>query len=225
MSLFGWLLAVTYLCLEIYHRPAQLLALSWVPIILAFFSRWFLGAPSIPLPPDRSPWPSFSPCHVHAQHPCIRGVSRWSCVLSLHVFLGKRRLLRMRKVGGRCLAPALRWELLERNEPYQRSRGTCHHRRWHSSRIYRGGSPGRPATGISTRKYIVTLVVLLSVPRLFPVGADHGPGEVRVPPNCAVFNFVLVVLSFTVVNLYFSSHPQVLLGARLRAAWRSYSLA
>src|SRR5260370_7510194 len=36
MSLFGWLLAVTYLCLEIYHRQRTVGAFV-VPIILAFF--------------------------------------------------------------------------------------------------------------------------------------------------------------------------------------------
>src|SRR5271170_8249689 len=36
MSLFGWLLGVTYLCLEIYHRQRSVGAFV-TPIILAFF--------------------------------------------------------------------------------------------------------------------------------------------------------------------------------------------
>src|SRR6201997_3769784 len=36
MSLFGWLLAVTYLCLEIYHRQRTVGAFV-MPVILAFF--------------------------------------------------------------------------------------------------------------------------------------------------------------------------------------------
>src|SRR5208337_1426880 len=36
MSLFGWLLAVTYLCLEIYHRQRTVGAFV-MPIILIFF--------------------------------------------------------------------------------------------------------------------------------------------------------------------------------------------
>src|ERR1700739_139676 len=42
MSLFGWLLAVTYLCLEIYHRQRTVGAFV-LPIILAFFlSSYFM---------------------------------------------------------------------------------------------------------------------------------------------------------------------------------------
>src|SRR5258707_11970119 len=49
MSLFGWLLAVTYLCLEIYHRQRTVGAFV-VPIILTFFLAGSL-APEHPGPP------------------------------------------------------------------------------------------------------------------------------------------------------------------------------
>src|ERR1700756_5036584 len=42
MSLFGWLLAVTYLCLEIYHRQRTVGAFV-LPVILAFyFTSYFV---------------------------------------------------------------------------------------------------------------------------------------------------------------------------------------
>jgi len=41
MSLFGWLLGVTYLCLEIYHRQRTVGAFV-LPVILAFFFTAYL---------------------------------------------------------------------------------------------------------------------------------------------------------------------------------------
>src|ERR1700687_5620531 len=41
MSLFGWLLAITYLCLEIYHRERTVGAFV-LPVILAFFFAAYL---------------------------------------------------------------------------------------------------------------------------------------------------------------------------------------
>src|SRR5271155_6052423 len=48
MSLFGWLLAVTYLCLEIYHRQRTVGALV-LPLILGFFFTAYL-VPDNPAP-------------------------------------------------------------------------------------------------------------------------------------------------------------------------------
>src|SRR5262252_10239105 len=50
MSLFGWLLAVTYLCLEIYHRQRTVGAFV-LPVILAFFFSAYL-VPDHPNPPS-----------------------------------------------------------------------------------------------------------------------------------------------------------------------------
>ncbi|MGB9513558.1 MAG: hypothetical protein WBU20_17880, partial [Candidatus Acidiferrum sp.] len=49
MSLFGWLLAVIYLCLEIYHRQRTVGAFV-LPIILVFFLSAYLmpDNPSVP---------------------------------------------------------------------------------------------------------------------------------------------------------------------------------
>jgi hypothetical protein len=59
MSLFGWLLAVTYLCLEIYHRQRTVGAFV-VPIILAFFLAASSPRSTPPLRPKRMA--SCSPC-------------------------------------------------------------------------------------------------------------------------------------------------------------------
>jgi len=54
-------------------------------------------------------------------------------------------------------------------------------------------------------KYIVTLVVLLLYAVYFRLARTAAWRGARASRFC-VFNFVLVVLSFTVVNLYFSPH-------------------
>ncbi len=167
MSLFGWLLAVTYLCLEIYHRQRTVGAFV-VPIILAFFLAGSL-APEHPAPPTEAHGVVFA-LHVTLSILAYAGFAL-SCVLSL-MFLGEERLLRMRKVGDVVWRlPSL--ELLERMSHTSVLVGTCHHRRWHSSRIYRGGSPGRPALVFRPQIYCHAGGAA-SVPRLFPVGADHG---------------------------------------------------
>jgi uncharacterized protein (TIGR03083 family) len=54
-------------------------------------------------------------------------------------------------------------------------------------------------------KYIVTLVVLLLYAAYIQLARTTAWRGARASKLC-VFNFILVVLSFTVVNLYFSSH-------------------
>jgi HemX protein len=54
-------------------------------------------------------------------------------------------------------------------------------------------------------KYIVTLVVLLLYMAYFRLARTTAWRGARASRLC-VFNFVVVILSFTVVNLYFSQH-------------------
>src|SRR5277367_2208306 len=91
MSLFGWLLAVTYLCLEIYHRQRTVGAFV-VPIILAFF----LAANVVPDHPSPATLPHgvVFALHVTLSILAYAGFAL-SCVLSL-MFLGEQRLLRIR---------------------------------------------------------------------------------------------------------------------------------
>src|SRR5208282_4588855 len=94
MSLFGWLLALTYLGLELYHRQRSVGA-----FVLPFIVVFFLAAQFAPA--DR-----LSPPAVHgvvfAFHVTLSIMAyaafALSFVLSL-IFLGEERLLRSRKLG------------------------------------------------------------------------------------------------------------------------------
>src|SRR5216683_4951325 len=94
MSLFGWLLAVTYLGLELYHRQRTVGAFV-LPFILVFFLAAHLA------PADRLPPPAIHGIvfefHVTLS---ILAYSAFalSFVLSM-IFLGEERLLRNHKVG------------------------------------------------------------------------------------------------------------------------------
>jgi HemX protein len=198
MSLFGWLLAVTYLCLEIYHRQRTVGAFV-LPIILAFFFSAYL----MPDHPGTTP-----PVHgvVFALHVTLSILAyaafALSCVLSL-MYLGEERLLRIRKIGDVVWRlPPL--ELLERMSHTSVLVGLI--------TIAIGTAlgfvavdrlPGQAA--FFDPKYLVTLLVLLLYAAYFQLARTAAWRGARASKLC-VFNFVLVVLSFTVVNLYFSAH-------------------
>src|SRR6202521_3055501 len=108
MSLFGWLLALTYLGLELYHRQRAVGAFA-VPFILVFFLAANLA------PADRLT-PTVAHGVVFALHVTLSILAyaafALSFVLSL-IFLGEERLLRSRKLSNMVWRlPSL--ELLER---------------------------------------------------------------------------------------------------------------
>jgi ABC-type uncharacterized transport system permease subunit len=196
MSLFGWLLALTYLGLELYHRERSVGAFV-LPFILAFFLAANLApADRLAPPPARGVVFAF---HVTLSILAYAGFAL-SCVLSL-IFLVENRLLRHRKLGDVVWRlPAL--ELLERMSQ--------------SSVLI-----GLLSIGIGTilgfvwvdrltgqysyydPKYIITIVVLLlyiAYLRLARTASWRGPRASRL----CIFNFFVVILSFTVVNLYLS---------------------
>ena len=198
MSLFGWLLAVTYLCLEIYHRQRTVGAFV-LPVILAFFFAAYLV-------PDH-PSPAITPHGVvFALHVTLSILAyaafALSCVLSL-MYLAEERYLRMRRLGDVVWRfPPL--ELLERMSHTSVLVGLI--------TIAAGTAlgfvavdrlPGEPA--YFDPKYVVTLLVLLLYAAYFQLARTAAWRGARASKLC-VFNFVLVVLSFTVVNLYFSPH-------------------
>jgi HemX protein len=202
MSLFGWLLAVTYLCLEIYHRQRTVGAFV-VPIILVFFFAAYL-MPDHPssTPPARGV--------VFAFHVTLSILSysafALSCVLSL-IYLVEEHLLRMRRLGDVVWRlPSL--DLLERMSRTSVLVGLI--------TITGGTLLGFAAVDRQTGqywfydpKYVMTLLVLLLYVLYFQLARTTTWRGARASRLC-VFNFVLVVLSFTVVNLYFSQHHRFL---------------
>lgn len=196
MSLFGWLLALTYLGLEIYERQRSVGAFV-LPFILVFFLAAHL-APADRLSPPDAHGPTFA-LHVTLS---ILAYSAFalSFVLSV-IFLGEERLLRSHKLGNMV------WRLppLELLERMSRSSvlvglvsiaiGTALGFVWvdRLSDKYSFYDP----------KYVITLLVLLLYVIYFRLARTTAWRGARASKLC-IFNFVVVVLSFTVVNLYLS---------------------
>ncbi|HLZ92442.1 MAG TPA: cytochrome c biogenesis protein CcsA [Candidatus Acidoferrum sp.] len=196
MSLFGWLLAVTYLGLEFYHRQRSVGAFV-VPFILVFFLASHLATV------DRfSPTPARGP--VFALHVTLSILAyaafALSFVLSL-IYLAENRLLRNRKLG------EIVWRLppLDLLERMSRSSvligllsiavGTILGFIW-VDRL----------TGqywFYDPKYVVTLLVLFLYAAYLRLARTTTWRGARASRLC-IFNFVVVILSFTVVNLYLS---------------------
>jgi ABC-type transport system involved in cytochrome c biogenesis permease subunit len=196
MSLFGWLLALTYLGLELYHRQRSVGAFV-VPFILVFFLAAHLApADRLSPPPARGAIFAF---HVTLSILAYAAFAL-SFVLSL-VYLMQERILRSRRMSG------IVWRLppLELLEDMSQSSvliglvtiaiGTLLGFIW-VDRLTGQISFYDP-------KYVVTLVVLLLYALYFGLARTTGWRGARASKLC-VFNFVLVFLSFTVVNLYLS---------------------
>jgi ABC-type uncharacterized transport system permease subunit len=196
MSLFGWLLALTYLGLELFHRQRAVGAFV-LPFIIVFFLAAHL-APADKLAETRASGVAFA-FHVTLS---ILAYSAFalSCVLSL-IFLAEQRYLRNRKMG------AVVWrlpplELLERMSQssvlvglVSISIGTALGFLWVdrlTGEVWR-----------SDPKYIVTLLVLLLYVVYFRLARTTAWRGARASKLC-VFNFFMVIFSFTVVNLYLS---------------------
>jgi ABC-type uncharacterized transport system permease subunit len=198
MSLFGWLLAVTYLCLEIYHRQRTVGAFV-LPIILAFFVSAYL----MPNHPGSVATPHGVVFALHVTLSILSYAAfALSCVLSL-MYLAEERFLRTRRLGDMVWRlPPL--ELLERMSHTSVLVGLI--------TIAVGTALGfvtvdrLPGQAVySDPKYWVTLLVLGMYAAYFQLARTAAWRGARASKLC-VFNFVLVVLSFTVVNLFLSSH-------------------
>jgi len=196
MSLFGWLLALTYLGLEFFHRQRSVGAFV-LPFILAFFLAAHL-APADRLTPTVAHGPVFA-FHVTLSILAYAAFAL-SFVLCL-IFLVENRLLRNRQLG------ELVWRLppLELLERMSRSSvlvglisiavGTVLGFIW-VDRL----------TGqfwYYDPKYVITLLVLLLYAAYLQLSRTTTWRGARASRLC-IFNFVIVVLSFTVVNLYLS---------------------
>jgi ABC-type uncharacterized transport system permease subunit len=196
MSLFGWLLALTYLGLELYHRQRSVGALV-LPFIIIFFVAAHVAPPDKFSPPDAH-GPLFA-LHVTLN---ILAYSAFALafVLSL-IFLVEERLLRSHKLGDMV------WRLppLELLERMSRSSvlvglvsitiGTSFGFLW----VYRLSDK----YSFYDPKYAITLVVLALYLVYFRLARSTAWRGARASKLC-VFNFVIVFLSFTVVNFYLS---------------------
>src|ERR1700731_3031570 len=196
MSLFGWLLALTYLALEFYHQQRSVGAFA-VPFILAFFLIAHLA------PADRLS-PTVAHGVVFALHVTLSILAyaafALSFVLSV-IFLAEERLLRSRKLTSVVWRlPSL--ELLERMSHSSVLVGVIS--------IAIGMVLGfiwvDRLTGqywFYDPKYVITLVVLFLYLLYFQLARSTAWRGARASKLC-VFNFFVVVMSFTVVNLYLS---------------------
>jgi ABC-type uncharacterized transport system permease subunit len=196
MSLFGWLLALTYLGLELYHRQRSVGAFV-LPFILVFFMAAQLA------PADR-----LSPPLMHgiafAFHVTLSILAYTAFALSFVlclIFLGEERLLRNRKLGNVVWRlPPL--ELLERMSQSSVLVGLVS--------IAIGTALGFLEVDRLTGqrsffdpKYVITLVVLILYAAYLLLARTAAWRGARASRMC-IFNFAIVVLSFTVVNLYLS---------------------
>jgi ABC-type uncharacterized transport system permease subunit len=194
MSLFGWLLALTYLGLELYHRQRSVGAFV-LPFVLVFFVAAHLA------PADRlSPTPARGV--VFAFHVTLSILAYAAFALSFVLsvmFLLENRVLRNRKVTEVVWRlPPL--ELLERMSQSSVLVGLL--------AIAIGTILGfvwvdRLTSPIWDPKYAVTLLVLALYAIYFQLSRTTAWRGARASRLC-VFNFFLVVFSFTVVNLYLS---------------------
>jgi ABC-type uncharacterized transport system permease subunit len=194
MSLFGWLLALTYLGLELYHRQRSVGAFV-LPFVLLFFVASHLA------PADRlSPTPARGAAFAFHVTLSILAYSAFALSFVLSVmFLLENRVLRNRKVTEVVWRlPPL--ELLERMSQSSVLVGLV--------AIVIGTILGfvwvdRLTLQLWDPKYVVTLIVLVLYAMYFQLSRTTAWRGARASRLC-VFNFFLVVFSFTVVNLYLS---------------------
>jgi ABC-type uncharacterized transport system permease subunit len=196
LSLFGWLLALTYLGLELIHRQRSVGAFV-VSIVLGVFLASHL-APADKLAPPPAHGPIFA-LHVTLSILAYAAFAL-SFVLSL-MYLAEERLLHSKRLGD------VVWRLppLDLLERMSRSSvlvglvtiavGTVLGFIW-VDRLHGEFWYYDP-------KYAITLFVLLLYAVYFLVARTAAWRGARASKFC-IFNFVVVILSFTVVNLYFS---------------------
>jgi ABC-type uncharacterized transport system permease subunit len=196
MSLFGWLLAVTYLGLELYHRQRSVGAFV-LPFILVFFLAAHLA------PPDRlSPPPGQGVTFAFHVTLSTLAYSAFALafVLSL-IFVIEEALLRHRKLGDVVWRlPPL--ELLERMSQSSVLVGLVS---FSIGTVLGFACVDRQSSNYSffDSKYVITLLVLALYVLYFRLARTTAWRGARASKLC-IFNFVIVVLSFTVVNLYLS---------------------
>lgn len=196
LSLLGWLLALTYLSLEFFHRQRSV-GVFVLPVVIAFFVAAQLApADRLTEVPARGVAFAF---HVTLSILAYAAFGL-SSVFSL-IFLAEERHLRTRKMDD------VVWRLppLELLDRMSRSSvlvglisiaiGTVLGFVW-VDRLH-----GR--VWYYDPKYVITLVVLALYVAYFQLARTASWRGARASKLC-IFNFFVVVMSFTVVNLYLS---------------------
>lgn len=197
LSLFAWLLAATYLGLELFHRQRSVGAFV-LPVVLGVFAVSSAGTSTVATPP-----PGGGPLlalHITLN---VLGYAAFalSFVLSL-IYLIQNRLLRNRRLG----SVIWRFPALEVLERMSRSSvvvglisllvGIALGFLW-MNRIWGHYWNGDP-------KEIITLVILAAYAAYLWLGRTTAWRGARASALCVV-NFVFVLFSYSVVNLYLSN--------------------
>lgn len=197
LSLFAWLLAVTYLGLEFFHRDRSVGAFV-LPFVLAVFSVAQITRATVPTPPAAQ-GPLLA-LHITLD---VLGYAAFalSFVLSA-IYLVQNRLLRNRRLG----SIIWRFPALESLERMSRSSvmvglvslivGIVFGLLW-VNRIFGHYWNGDP-------KEIITVVILAVYAGYLWLGRTGSWRGARASALC-VFNFILVLFSYSVVNLDLST--------------------
>ena len=193
---FGWLLALTYLSLEVFHRQRSVGALV-LPFVLVFV----LFANAAPTDHAASVPAKGVAFALHVTLSILAYAAfGLSCVLSV-IYLAQQWLLHKRKVGGVLWRlPPL--ELLDRMSQSSVLVGIIS--------IAIGTALGflwvDRLTGEVWHydpKYVVTLLVLVAYVAYLRLARNPRWRGARASQLC-ILNFAIVIFSFTVVNLFFS---------------------
>jgi ABC-type transport system involved in cytochrome c biogenesis permease subunit len=195
MSLFAWLLGLTYLGLEVFHRQrtvgafVTLLLVCWI-LLLDLLTPHSLPAPSVP----RGPMFAF---HV-TLNTWAYAAFALSFVLSV-IYLIQDRLLRSRRLG----VPFWRFPALDVLDRMARSSvyvglvalgfGVAMGLAW-EHRLSGGYSLGDP-------KVIITMAIVGVYVAYLLLSRNASWRGARAALLCA-FNFLVVLFSYTFVNLY-----------------------
>jgi ABC-type transport system involved in cytochrome c biogenesis permease subunit len=197
MSLFAWLLGITYLGLEIFHGQRTVGAFVTLLLVIWIFLLGLLAPmEAAPPPPARGPLFAF---HV-TLNTWAYAAFALSFVLSM-IYLAQDRLLHSRRLG----ATFWRFPALDVLDRMARSSvyvglaaliaGVVMGLIW-QHRLSGGFSFGDP-------KVIVTLAILAAYGGYLRLSRSVKWRGVRAARLC-VCNFVIVMFSYTIVNLYFT---------------------
>jgi ABC-type transport system involved in cytochrome c biogenesis permease subunit len=197
MSLFAWLLGITYLGLEIFHRQRSVGAFVTLLLVVWIGLLHVLAPTEIPAPPPgRGALFAF---HV-TLNTWAYAAFALSFVLSL-IYLVQDRVLRSRRLG----TPFWRFPALDVLDRMARSSvyvglgalsmGVVMGFVW-EHRLSGGYSWGDP-------KVVITLAILAVYAAYLRLSRSASWRGARAALLCAL-NFVMVLFSYTLVNLYFT---------------------